>query len=86
MPVLKETYLWGHGDCGLVEHFGPESNPKYICSDESPCQFRRADGSHPGDVKGHTKEHTPYPEALCQVIGTVVNAHLSWKRRKARLE
>ena len=64
----------------LVDYFGTEDAPKFLCTMESPCEF--GGPGHHNHTRGNSKEFTPYPHALCQTIVNIVTAALAKKRKQ----
>ena len=78
--MRKATDLWVHNLPQLVAFLGTEDAPKFICTEAEPCWLE--DGKH-DDVRGKTKQYTPFPPKLCCSWHTIVDASLSAQRRTA---
>lgn len=78
--VRKRTNLWIHGCEPLVDFFGTEDRPKFLCTEESPCIWG-GPGQHPDTVRGRTTEYTPYPLPLVNTMAQIISAAKSHKRK-----
>lgn len=78
--VHKPTLFFVHNLPELVDYFGPEDEPKFLCTADSPCAFG-GPGCH-DSVRGDTKEWTPYPHDLCKMIVNIVSSALARKRKQ----
>ena len=82
--MCKPTDLWVHNLPQLVNFLGTEENPKFICTEESPCHMG-GPGRH-ADVRGNTKAYTAFPSGLVVPWQSIVDASLAPQRRTVAVE
>ena len=73
----KRTHFWTNSK-ELIREFGAHDTPNWLCTRDTPCPCF---GGHK-PVQGNTKEATPFPPALADLIARLVCKELAPRRYK----